>query len=384
MNLISLRGISVDNLKIIENGVIKIKNIKENGGKIAGTFCSFTPVEILDAAGLHSVNLCGTSDKTIINSESDLPKNLCPLIKSSYGAAISDKSGYTYFSDIIIGETTCDGKKKMYELLSELKDIHIMQLPQGIDRSYSSLMWEKEVRLLIKILEEKFGIEITEEKLRKSTSFRNKFRSLYDELLKLSKLEPPAITGFDLYKILEGYRFNFDLDEEYKQLEELIHKIKKKYEEGVRPVDNKAKRILITGCPLGGVLDKVINTIESSDGVVVCFDNCGGIKPIRNKVDENSDDIVKAISDRYLNIGCSVMTPNPKRMELLPELVEEFKVDGVIEVILQTCHPYSIESREVKKLITDTGIPYMALETDYSESNIGQIKTRIAAFMEIL
>jgi benzoyl-CoA reductase/2-hydroxyglutaryl-CoA dehydratase subunit BcrC/BadD/HgdB len=245
-------------------------------------------------------------------------------------------------------------------------------------------MWEKEVRLLITILEEKFGIEITEEKLRKSTSFRNKFRSLYDELLKLSKLEPPAITGFDLYKILEGYRFNFDLDEEYKQLEELIHKIKKKYEEGVRPVDNKAKRILITGCPLGGVLDKVVNTIESSDGVVVCFDNCAGIKPIRNKVDENSDDIVKAIADRYLNIGCSVMTPNLKRMELLPELVEEFKVDGVIEVILQTCHPYSIESREVKKLITDTGIPYMALETDYSESNIGQIKTRISAFMEIL
>lgn len=384
MNLISLRGISVDNLKTIENGTIKIKNIKKNGGKIAGTFCSFTPVEILDAAGLHSVNLCGTSDKTIINSESDLPKNLCPLIKSSYGAAISDKSSYTYFSDIIIGETTCDGKKKMYELLSELKDIHIMQLPQGVDRSYSSLMWEKEVRLLITILEEKFGIEITEEKLRKSTSFRNKFRSLYDELLKLSKLEPPAITGFDLYKILEGYRFNFDLDEEYKQLEELIHKIKKKYEEGVRPVDNKAKRILITGCPLGGVLDKVVNTIESSDGVVVCFDNCAGIKPIRNKVDENSDDIVKAIADRYLNIGCSVMTPNLKRMELLPELVEEFKVDGVIEVILQTCHPYSIESREVKKLITDTGIPYMALETDYSESNIGQIKTRISAFMEIL
>jgi len=125
----------VDNLKTIENGAIKIKNIKENGGKIAGTFCSFTPVEILDSAGLHSVNLSGTSDQTIINSESDLPKNLCPLIKSSYGAAISHKSSYTYFSDIIIGETTCDGKKKMYELLSELKDIHIMQLPQGVDRS---------------------------------------------------------------------------------------------------------------------------------------------------------------------------------------------------------------------------------------------------------
>ncbi|MBU5436546.1 2-hydroxyacyl-CoA dehydratase family protein [Tissierella sp. MSJ-40] len=374
----------MDNFEMIKNGTLKAKEIKENGGKIAGIFCSFAPVEILDAAGIHIVNLCGTSNESIINSESDLPKNLCPLIKSSYGTAISDKCGYTYLSDIIIGETTCDGKKKMYELLSELKDIHIMQLPQGIDRSYSSLMWEKEVRLLIKILEEKFGIEITEKKLKEATSFRNNFRSLYGELFELSKLEPPAITGFDMYKILEEYKFNFDLKEEYKQLEELINQIKKDYEEGARPVDNKAKRILVTGCPLGGVLDKIVNTIENSGGVVVCFENCEGIKSIRNKVDENTDDIIKAIADRYLNIGCSVMTPNLKRIELLPELIEEFKVDAVIEVVLQTCHSYSVESRTIKKLITDTGIPYMALETDYSESNIGQIKTRIAAFVEIL
>ncbi len=374
----------MDNPGIINKDNLKAKEIKENGGIIAGTFCSFAPVEILDAAGIHIVNLCGTSDKNIINSESDLPKNLCPLIKSSYGAAISGKCSYIPFCDIIIGETTCDGKKKMYELLSELKDIHIMQLPQGADRSYSPLMWEKEVRLLIKILEEKFNIEITEEKLRDATSFRNKFRLLYSELLELSKLEPPAMTGFEMYKILERYRFNLCLNDEYKQLEELINQIKQEYKEGKRSVDHKSKRILVTGCPLGGVLDKIVNTIESSGGVVVCFENCGGIKPIRNNIDENSDDIVKAIAHRYLNIGCSIMTPNNKRMNLLPELIEEFKVDGVIEVVLQTCHPYSVETRAVKRLITDIGTPYMSIETDYSDSNIGQIKTRIAAFMEIL
>lgn len=371
-------------LEAKRNGILKAKEVKEKGGIIAGTFCSFVPVEILDAAGIHIVNLCGTSNKTTIGSEADLPKNLCPLIKSSYGAAISDKCGYTHFSDIVIGETTCDGKKKMYELLSELKDIHIMQLPQGADRSYSPLMWEKEVRLLIKVLKEKFDIEITEEKLKEAASFRNKFRSLYGELFELSKLEPPAITGFNAYKILEGYRFNFDLNDEYRQLEELIHKIKKEYNGDKRPIDNKAKRILITGCPLGGVLDKIVNTIENNGGVVVCFENCGGIKPIRNNVDESTGDIVKAIADRYLDIGCSIMSPNHKRMELLPELIEEFKVDGVIEVILQTCHPYSVETRAVKKLMSDMTTPYMSIETDYSDSNIGQIKTRIAAFMEIL
>lgn len=374
----------MDSLDKVKNGVLKAREIKEKNGKIAGTFCSFAPVEILDAAGIHIVNLCGTSDETIIDAESDLPKNMCPLIKSSYGAAISRNGGYSSFTDIIIGETTCDGKKKMYELLSEFKDMHIMQLPQGIDRSYSPLMWEKEVRLLIKILEEKFEVEITEEKLRKATSFRNKYRTLYGELLELSKLEPPAITGFDAYKILEGYKFSFNLSEEYKQLERLINEIKKDYKEGKNHIDNKAKRILITGCPLGGILDKIVNTIESSGGVVVCFENCDGIKPIRNNVNENAGDIVKAIADRYLNIGCSVMTPNNRRMELLSELVKEFKVDGVIEVLLQTCHPYTVEQRAVKQLMANIHLPYMAIETDYSDSNIGQIKTRIAAFMEML
>lgn len=371
-------------MDIIENGTLKAKKIKENGGKIAGIYCSFAPVEILDAAGIHIVNLSGNTDKTIIDAESDLPTNVCPLIKSSYGAAISDNSGYTYLSDIIIGETTCDGKKKMYELLSEFKDMHIMQVPQGMDRSYSPLMWEKEVELLIKTVEERFEVEITEKKLREATSFRNKYRSLYGELFELSKLEPPAITGFDAYKILERYKFNFNLEEEYKYLEEIIDKIKKDYEEGGRPVDSKAKRILITGCPIGGVLDKLVNTIENSGGVVVCYENCGGIKPIRNNIDENSDDIVNAIATRYLNIGCAIMSPNIKRMDLLPELVDEFKIHGVIEVLLQTCHPYTVESRAIKKLMTNIDLPYMSIETDFSESNIGQIKTRIAAFMEIL
>ncbi|WP_313755697.1 double-cubane-cluster-containing anaerobic reductase [Tissierella sp.] len=367
-----------------ENRILEAKKIKENGDRIAGIFCSFAPLEILDAAKINVINLCSTKDENIINSEVDLPKNLCPLIKSSYRSIISGNSDSLPLCDIVIGETTCDGKKKMYELLGELKDMHIMQLPQGTDRSYSYIMWEKEVRLLIETLEEKFNVKITEKELRKTTSVRNKLKDLYGELLELSKLDPPAITGLNAYKILERYKFISDLEEEYNQLEELINQIKKEYNEGKRPINNKAKRILITGCPLSGVLDKILNTIENNNGVVVCFENCEGIKPIRNIIDENSDDIVKSIATQYLNIGCSIMTPNYKRMELLEELVEEFKVDAVIEVLLQTCHPYSVEARAVKKLSTTVGLPYMAIETDYSNSNIGQIRTRIAAFMEIL
>lgn len=367
-----------------KNGFLKVKEIKEKGGKVAGVFCTFTPLEILDAAGITPVGLCGMSDETILDAEADLPKNLCPLIKSSYGFAITEKCPYTYFADIIVGETTCDGKKKMYELLGELKDTYILQLPQGIDRDYASEVWKKELYRFIETLENKFGVKITEEKMREAAALRNKQRKLYCELFELGKLDPPAIKGFDMYQVIEGAGFSFDVEESCNKLSDLINSTKKAYDEGERPVDKDAKRILVTGCPLGGVLDKVVNTIETTGGAVVCLENCGGIKPNRRMVDENTDDIVGAIGDRYLGIGCSVMTPNSKRMELLPELLQEFKIDGVMEVILQACHTYNIEQYDIKKLVNNHGTPYISVETDYSKSDLGQMKTRVSAFIEML
>ena len=120
---------------------IRVKDYKQAGNRLVGFLCSYTPLEIIDAAGAASVALCGTSDEVIPEAEKVLPANLCPLIKSTYGFAYSQKCPFTYFSDMIIGETTCDGKKKMYELLNELKRTHILHLPQGRDRAYEREGW---------------------------------------------------------------------------------------------------------------------------------------------------------------------------------------------------------------------------------------------------
>ena len=80
------------------------------------------------AAGAIPVGLCSFSDETIAEAEQDLPRNLCPLVKSSYGFAKTQKCPYFYFSDLIIGETTCDGKKKMYEMLGEIKDLSLIHI----------------------------------------------------------------------------------------------------------------------------------------------------------------------------------------------------------------------------------------------------------------
>ena len=153
-----------------KNGFIRAKELKDQGKHIIGTFCTYTPNEIMHAAGLYPVSLCGMSEEPIPDAEKHLPKNLCPLIKSSYGFAITDKCPYTYFADMLIGETTCDGKKKMYELLGNIKNVHVMQLPQ-VQNSLTSLnMWKSEILRLKEVLEKEFQVEITEEKLKEAFS----------------------------------------------------------------------------------------------------------------------------------------------------------------------------------------------------------------------
>lgn len=366
------------------NGFIKVKNIKENGGMIAGIFCTFTPLEIIEAAGMHPVSLCGSSEEPIIDAEAHLPKNICPLIKSSYGFALTDTCPYTYFSDIIIGETTCDAKKKMFELLGKTKNVHVMQLPQSIDRDYSWDIWAKEVQILRERLEKESGNTVTDEMIRERVIERNKYRKLHVEFLELGKLTPPPLTGFEMGTVIDGLNYEFNIDEKSEKLRNLIDDTIEKYNSGENHVSKDAKRILITGCPIGGVINKTVKVIDQEGGVVVCFENCGGIKNAGKMIDEDAEDIVKAIADKYLSIGCSVISPNENRLEHIKTLIEEYKVDGVVEIILQACHTYNIESKLVKDISNEMGVPHIRMETDYSASDEGQLRTRLAAFIEML
>ena len=361
-------------------GFLRVKGLKEQGRKVAGVFCTFTPTEILDAAGFVAVSLCGMSPETIPAAEAHLPKNLCPLIKSSYGFAVSDKCPYTYFSDLIVGETTCDGKKKMYELLNRIKPTYVLHLPQGHD-SDPVTTWTAELRRFIKYLEEHFDLTITDEMLRESARKRNLERQTSLKLMAMQRQDPPPMSGLQMYQTLEGAGFTFSHEERIAKVEDLIRTI----EETADPEVNRGcKRIMVTGCPIGGVLQKTVGAIEANGGVVVCHENCSGIKAAFQMVDTEAEDIVKAIAERYLQIGCSVLTPNSKRMELIPQLVKEFKIDGIVEVDLQTCTPYCVESFQIRELAEKLGVPYMSVETDYSQSDSGQLSTRVEAFMEML
>jgi len=366
-----------------QQGFMRMKALKEQGKKVVGIFCTYTPMEMVLAAGAVPVSLCGGSEKPIPYAEKSLPKNLCPLIKSSYGYAVSDTCPYFYFSDMILAETTCDGKKKMYEMMGELKYTHVMQLPPGRNGELALESWRLEMLRLKEVMEQQLGVVITEEDIRQAIHLENRERKATLDFFEIGRLKPTPLSGYEINTVIDSNDFLFDTEEMIAFLERRTAELKKDYEENFAGKPSRP-RILITGCPTGGVREKIIKLIEELGADVVGFENCSGPRTMKDLVDENKDPYL-ALAEKYLRINCSVMSPNPGRIEALNEMIDDYQVDGVIEVILQACHTFAIESDRVKKFVTnERNIPYLCLETDYSQTDTGQISTRISAFLEIL
>lgn len=367
--------------EVRRNGFIKAKELKDQGVPLIGVFCTYFPQELALAFGAQTVSLCASSDETISDAEKDLPRNLCPLIKSSYGFGKTDKCPYFYFSDLVVGETTCDGKKKMYEYMKEFKPVSIMELPNSQSEEGLKL-WKNEIVKMKETLEEMFNVKISDDDIKRAIKIKNNERKAVKKFYELGKKDPVVLKGEDIFKVLNGTTFSFDRESIPKQMEELIKKIEK---ESIKNKYPKKPRILITGCPLGTATEKVIKAIEDNGAYVVAFENCSGAKAVEDLVSEENPDVFEALAEKYLKIGCSCMTPNPNRIKLLDKMIDEYKVDAVIDVILTACHTYNVETLSIKRFVNDKkDKPYMSIETDFSTSDIGQLNTRMAAFIEML
>lgn len=365
-----------------QKGFLSVMELKEQNVPLVGTYCTFMPQEIAMAAGAVVVSLCSTSDETIEEAEKDLPRNLCPLIKSSYGFGKTDKCPYFYFSDLVVGETTCDGKKKMYEYMAEFKAVHVMQLPNSANDAASRALWKAEIKRLQQVIETRFATPISEAALREAIVLKNRERRALANFYRLGQLNPPALSGSDILKVVYGATFRFDKTALIDELYAMAENIRRQWQEGNRLASRP--RILITGCPIGGAAEKVVRAIEENGGWVVGYENCTGAKATERCVAEDGD-VYDALTDKYLAIGCSCISPNDQRLQLLNQMVEEYQADGVVDVILQACHTYAVESLAIKRHVRQRhDIPYIAIETDYSTADLGQLSTRVAAFIEML
>ena len=369
----------------VRNAPVAVKELKEAGRPIVGTYCTFTPWELINAAGGIAVSLCSTSEKPISAAEKHLPRNLCPLIKSSYGFALTDTCPYFHFCDMVVGETTCDGKKKMYELLDALRPTHVMQLPQTTEHTKSLELWKYEIIRLKEVLEERFDVRITDEKLSASIALRNSINAAALRFYNLSTLPDAVVTGKEIMLVSDYLKFTFDYEKAVASVNALTDRLLENYMEGKRRVNVATHRILITGCPMGKSLEKVVEAIEAPEcaSTVVGFENCGNLKCAHYKVSEDIPPI-DALSEKYLSIPCSVMSPNKERIKLLRHYIKKYRADGVAEVILQACHTYSVESYSVRTALAGDGAQYIAVETDYSQGDVWQLATRLGAFAEML
>ena len=360
---------------------LTIKKFKDEGTPIVGVFCTYLPREIPNAMGAAVVGLCSVSDETIPDAEKDLPRNLCPLIKSSYGFAKTDKCPFFYFSDLIVGETTCDGKKKMYEMLAEFKPVYVLELPNRQSEEGIALYRREIIRFKEK-LEQQFETTITEEAIRHQIHVRNEMNKALVRFQYLMTKDPAPVMGMDIVNTTYGSGFDMDIENLPARVNAMTDMIEADYAAGKNV--GKRPRILVTGSPSGGAALKVVRAIEDSGAVVVAFENCSGLKAML-QTDEENPDVYDALARRYMSIGCSCMSPNPNRLAMLDRLIDEFKVDGVVDIVLQACHTYNVETAIVGKLVKEKkGIPYAVVETDYSQADVGQIKTRMAAFIEML
>lgn len=368
---------------------LRIKELmdeKASGRKIIGSFCVFVPEEIALAANATLVGLCSGADFAMEAVEQLLPRNTCALIKSAFGFKLGKVCPYLESADMIVGENTCDGKKKAYESLGHLVDnLYVMDLPQMKTENGKALLKGEYLRFK-EAVETLTGVTITVESLKSAIGVVNAKRAALHRLSSLRNADPAPISGLDglLANQVSFYdnpaRFTASL---HKICDELETRIQDK--KGAFP--EKTPRILVSGCPQAVPNWKLPMIVETSGAVIVGEESCVGERGTRHLTADTGntvDEMMDALVDRYFQVDCAIFTPNEQRLLNIQEMAAAYKADGVIHYGLQFCQPYLMESIPVEKALEEKGIPCLRIETDYGMEDMGQLKTRVEAFVEQL
>jgi benzoyl-CoA reductase/2-hydroxyglutaryl-CoA dehydratase subunit BcrC/BadD/HgdB len=269
----------------------------------------------------------------------------------------------------------------MFELLGAAKPMYVLELPQKAEEPDALEHWVLELRKFQQFLATRYRADINDHKLRQAIGLMNRERGLRRQLADLMTGEPPPLTGrqlLDFKSIISG--IEADLQQYERALEQFA---------GARGEERRARsrvRVLLTGVPLVHGAERVLELIEDCGAVVVCMENCTGLKPILEDVDLCSEpDPIRAIGQKYYHLPCSVMTPNPRRFDSLRALAAKFRPQCVIELVWQACLTYDVEAWKVRQLVEEElRLPYLKITTDYSPSDSARITSRVEALFEMV
>lgn len=360
--------------------------LQKAGGKVFGTFCVFVPDEIVVACGGAVTGLCGGSQFWVPDGEKVLPSAMCPLIKASLGAHFGKTCPYFSVADVYVGETTCDGKKKAYEILGADKQTYVMDMPQ-MKRPQDIEKWTGEIAAFAAEVERITGRTLTAEALADAIKLINEKRRALARVYEARKATNCIpISGKDALLVTQIAFFD-DPARCAEMANKLADELEQRVADGVSVFPAGTKRILVTGTPLAIPNWKLHHIIETSGAAVVCEEMCTGTRYFENLVDESATTLegqFQALSERYMKNNCACFTPNPGRVADIVRLAKEYQVDGVIDANLKFCTLYDVEKSSVAEALEAEGIPVLGLETDYTDNDAGQLRTRIQAFVEML
>lgn len=365
--------------EFVNTAQTKLGDLKEHGGKVVGYFCSLTPVEIIDAANLTPFRIAGDTTEQISEADTHLEAIMCPYVRSCFDLALKGK--YDFLDGFVVPHS-CDSIERIYNIWRyQLKPAysHFITVPHVIfDSSYEFLA--EELRVFKQSLEEYTGNSITDEMLRRAIVKRNEQRQLLRELYQLRKYEPPLISGTEIMPILwTGTRT--PPREFTEALRKIIDEVKARGH--TNPEGNT--RLMLVGSEVDDI--NIIKVIEESGANIVMDDVCVGS---RNFWHDVATDIppLQALAKHYLgDIYCPRTYKGgsaEERYRYLVDYASDFSCQGVILDIIQYCDTYELDVPSIRDYLEKNGLKVLVIDDAYSARYVGQLKTRVQAFIELI
>jgi benzoyl-CoA reductase/2-hydroxyglutaryl-CoA dehydratase subunit BcrC/BadD/HgdB len=365
---------------------------KAAGKKVIGYSCIFAPIELILAAGAIPVRIGSGWYDTAKLGDRIMPVEICPIIRSTVGAKMVNLSPYLELSDAVVIPLTCDGRTKLSEILSDYKQIWLMNPPRVKDDPHTLGMWKEEIQVIKEKIEKLTGNKITRKSLRETIETMQNATKAFRRLQDLRK-GAPVINGRDAMLVNQTSLWD-DIKRWTQKVNELCDELEKRVEQKEYSSYPETPRVMITGTPMIWPDSwKVPNLIEESypQGVIVVDEQCSGDRILYDPVgvDEwTMSDMLNAVSERYLMAcTCPCFTSehgNEDRINWIIDRIKEYKVDGVIYYVVRGCILYAMEYARIKRVLDRMNIPVYYLDTEYTREDVGQMKTRVEAFLEML
>jgi benzoyl-CoA reductase/2-hydroxyglutaryl-CoA dehydratase subunit BcrC/BadD/HgdB len=370
----------------------EIQAEKEKGKKVIGYMCLFAPTELILAAGAIPVRVNSGWYDTSKLGDRVVPVEVCPVIRSTIGAKMIELSPFLEQSDALISVLTCDAMTKLGEILSDYKTIWGMNVPRIKDSTQSLRFWNDEIKQMKTRIEQFTGNKITRKNLKEAIEMSHRATKAFRRLQQLRK-GSPIIMGRDAMLVNQTFVWD-DKRRWTEKTEALCDELEKRAQRKEWVCAPDTPRVMITGTPMFWPDNwKLPSLVEESNpqGIIVADEQCSGERILNDPVgvDEWSmDDMLNAIGERYLMAStCPCFTSkdgNEDRINWLLNKVKEWNVQGVIYYVVRGCMLYAMEYTRVKKALDKINVPVYYLDTEYTREDVGQMKTRVEAFLEML